>query len=132
MAKWIMPSKTTVNWLLWCYLFIACFDWKICILRQTAVRVYYILNEPEQLNQNQQFKKHLAKIFKKSDDNETLNHPSEMKLTSPLPPVIHANNLNQEKNIKSEPASTNQTQLAFPKKNDTISIKVMIKHALMP
>ena len=29
--KQIMPSKTTINWLfndIWCYLFIACFDWK--------------------------------------------------------------------------------------------------------
>ena len=54
-----------------------------------------------------------------------------MTLTPLLPPVIHANNLNQETNTTSEPASTNQTQLAFPKKNDAISIKVMIKHALM-
>ena len=41
-----MPSKTTLNWLfsdIWCYLFIACSDWKISVLGQTAVRVYYIL-----------------------------------------------------------------------------------------
>ena len=55
-----------------------------------------------------------------------------MTLTPLLPPVIHASNLNQETNTTSEPASTNQTQLAFPKKNDATSIKVMIKHALMP
>ena len=37
-----MPSKTTLNWLfndIWCYLFIACFHWKIGV-----ARVYYILN----------------------------------------------------------------------------------------
>ena len=42
-----MPSKTTINWLfndIWCYLFIACFDWKIDVFKQTVVRVYYILN----------------------------------------------------------------------------------------
>ena len=45
--KQIMPSKTTVNWLfndIWCCLFIACFDWKIGVFQQTAVRVYYTLN----------------------------------------------------------------------------------------
>ena len=45
--KHIMPSKTTINWLfndIWCYLFIACFDWKIGIFQQTVVRVCYILN----------------------------------------------------------------------------------------
>ena len=45
--KQIMPSKTRVNWLfndIWCYLFIACFDWKIGIFQQTFVRIYYILN----------------------------------------------------------------------------------------
>ena len=39
-----MSPKTTINWLfngIWCYLFIACFDWKICFFQQTAV--YYIL-----------------------------------------------------------------------------------------
>ena len=41
----IMPSKTTVNWLLYnlFYLFIPCFDWKISIFQQTVVRVYYFL-----------------------------------------------------------------------------------------
>ena len=42
-----MPSKTTINWLfndIWCYLFIACFDWKIDVFQQTVVRVYYNLN----------------------------------------------------------------------------------------
>ena len=29
---------------MWCYLFIGCFDWKICVFQQTVVRVYYILN----------------------------------------------------------------------------------------
>ena len=41
-----MLPKTTMNWLLidiWCYLFIACFDWKIGVSQQTAVRVCYIL-----------------------------------------------------------------------------------------
>ena len=45
--KQIMPSKTTTNWLfndIWCYLFIACFDWKIGIFQKTVVRVCYILN----------------------------------------------------------------------------------------
>ena len=44
--KQIMPSKTTINWLfndIWCHLFIACFDWKIDVFQQTAVRVYYVL-----------------------------------------------------------------------------------------
>ena len=42
-----MPSKSTINWLfndIWCYLFIACFDWKTGVFQQTVVRVYYILN----------------------------------------------------------------------------------------
>ena len=46
-----MQSRTTVNWLfidLWCYLFIASFDWKIGVFQQTVeqtvVRVYYIFN----------------------------------------------------------------------------------------
>ena len=41
----IMPSKTTVNWLLYdlFYLFIPCFDWKTSIFQQTVVRVYYFL-----------------------------------------------------------------------------------------
>ena len=41
-----IPSKAT-NWLfndIWCYFFIACFDWKIGVLQQTVVRVYYILH----------------------------------------------------------------------------------------
>ena len=45
--KQIIPSKTKINWLfddIWCYLFIACFDWKIGLFQQTVVRVYYILN----------------------------------------------------------------------------------------
>ena len=38
---------------------------------------------------------------------------------------INVHNLNQETSyLKQEPASTNQTQLGFPKKNDTISIYV--------
>lgn len=37
---------------------------------------------------------------------------------------INVNNLNQETYFKQEPASTNQTQLGFPKENDTISIYV--------
>ena len=44
--KQIMPSKTTINWLLndmWCYLFLACFDWKVGVFQQAIVRVYYIL-----------------------------------------------------------------------------------------
>ena len=44
--KQIMPSKTTVNWLLndtWCYLFIACFDWKISVFQKGVVRIYCIL-----------------------------------------------------------------------------------------
>ena len=51
--KQIVPSKTTVNWLLndiWCYWFIACFDWKIGIFRQAVVRVYYILRIVEKGN----------------------------------------------------------------------------------
>ena len=45
--KQIISFKTTVNWLfndVWCYLFIACFHWKIDVFQQTVVRVYYILN----------------------------------------------------------------------------------------
>ena len=40
-----MPSKTRINFLFndICYLFIACFDWKIGIFQQTVVSVYYIL-----------------------------------------------------------------------------------------
>ena len=40
--KQIMPFKTTVIWLLndmWCYLVIACFDWKIGAFQQRVVRV---------------------------------------------------------------------------------------------
>ena len=42
--KQIMSSKTTINWLFnnICYLFIACFEWKIDVFQQTVVRVYYI------------------------------------------------------------------------------------------
>ena len=44
-----------------------------------------------------------------------------MTLTPLLPPIINANNLNQEtSDIASEQGSTNQTQLAIPKKTDTI------------
>ena len=35
--KQIMPSQTTINWLfndIWCYLFFACFDWKIGVFQQ--------------------------------------------------------------------------------------------------
>ena len=45
--KRIMSSKRKINWLFndkWCYLFIACFDWKIQVFQQTVVRVYNILN----------------------------------------------------------------------------------------
>ena len=44
--KQIMPSKTTINSLFndICYLFLACFDWKIDVFQQSVVRVYYILN----------------------------------------------------------------------------------------
>ena len=45
--KQILPSKPTINGLfnyMWCYLVIACFDWKIGIFQQTVVKVYYILN----------------------------------------------------------------------------------------
>ena len=41
-----MPSKTPINWLfndIWCYLFIACSNFKIDVCQQAAVRVYYIL-----------------------------------------------------------------------------------------
>ena len=43
--KQIMPPKTTINWPFndICYLFIACFDWKIDVFQQTVVRVCYIL-----------------------------------------------------------------------------------------
>ena len=44
--KQIMPSKTTINRLfsdIWCYLFIAYFDWKIGVFQPTVVTVYYIL-----------------------------------------------------------------------------------------
>ena len=62
----------------------------------------------------------LGKKIKKNSDH---NEPSEVALTPTLPLVIYANQLNQEtSDITSEPTSTNQTQLAFPMKNDTISI----------
>ena len=35
-------QSNTINWIfndIWCYLFIACFDWKIGIFQQTVVRV---------------------------------------------------------------------------------------------
>ena len=44
--KYCLPSKTTLNGLfydIWCYLFIAGFEWKIGVFQQTVVRVYYIL-----------------------------------------------------------------------------------------
>lgn len=44
--------------------------------------------------------------------------------TSTSTSKINVNNLNQETYFKQEPASTNQTQLGFPKENDTISIYV--------
>ena len=43
--KQVMPSKTIINWLFndkWCYLFIACFDWKIDLFLQTVALVYYL------------------------------------------------------------------------------------------
>ena len=42
-----MPSKTTLSWLFnaVCYLFIASFDWKVGVLQQIVVRVYYILKK---------------------------------------------------------------------------------------
>ena len=46
--KQMKPSKATINWLfnnVRCYLFDACFDWKIGVFHQTVVRVYYTLNE---------------------------------------------------------------------------------------
>ena len=46
--KQIMPSRTVINCLfndIWCYLFIASFDWKIGYIQQTVVRGYHILNE---------------------------------------------------------------------------------------
>ena len=56
-----MPSKITINGLfndIWCYLFTACFDWKIGLYQQTVVRVYYIL-------------KYKQKITGKTGNNET-------------------------------------------------------------
>ena len=44
--KQIMSSNTTINWLvndILCYLFIACFNWKIGVFQHIVVRVYYIL-----------------------------------------------------------------------------------------
>ena len=46
-AKQIALSKTKINWVfndIWCYLFIACFEWKIGFFQQTVVRGYYIFN----------------------------------------------------------------------------------------
>ena len=43
----MMPSKTTINWKfsdIWCYLFIASFDWKIGVFQHTFGRIYYIFN----------------------------------------------------------------------------------------
>ena len=42
--KHIMPFKTTVNWLfndIWCYLLIACFDWKIGVFQQCCNGLLY-------------------------------------------------------------------------------------------
>ena len=63
----------------------------------------------------------------KSDNHEPLSHLSEATLIAPPPPpppsIIHIDNSNQETtNIPLEPVSTNQPQLTFSKKNDTISI----------
>ena len=44
--KQIMVSDTKINWFfndLWCYLFIAYFDWNNGVLQETVWRVYYIL-----------------------------------------------------------------------------------------
>ena len=44
--KQIMLSKTAINLLfnnIGCYLFSACFDWKVGVFQQTVVRVYYFL-----------------------------------------------------------------------------------------
>ena len=46
--KQIMPSKTTINRLfneIWCYLIIACFEWKIDVFQQTVVRDYFTLKK---------------------------------------------------------------------------------------
>lgn len=60
---------------------------------------------------------------KNSGNNEPLNHPFEVTLTSPMPTLTHANHLNQETSgITSEAGSTIQIQLAFLKENGTISI----------
>lgn len=60
---------------------------------------------------------------KDSGNNEPLNHPFEVTLTSPMPTLTHANHLNQETSgITSEAGSTIQIQLAFLKENGTISI----------
>ena len=43
--KQIMPSETVVKLVIYVYLFIAYFHWKIGVFQQTVVRVYYILNK---------------------------------------------------------------------------------------
>ena len=44
--KQSMPSNTKTNWLfndIWCYLSIACFDWKIDVFQQRVLRVIILL-----------------------------------------------------------------------------------------
>ena len=49
--KHACTTHLTIIWLfndimiLWCYLFIACFEWKIGVFQQTVVMVYYILKQ---------------------------------------------------------------------------------------
>ena len=53
--------------MMWCYLFIACFDWKIGIFQQTVVRVYYILKKQQQQQKTGKFRvmrKGLGKMAK--------------------------------------------------------------------
>ena len=46
--KHACTTHLTIVWLfndIWCYLFIACFEWKIGVFQQTVVVVYFILKQ---------------------------------------------------------------------------------------
>ena len=101
--KQIMPSKATINWLfndIWCYLFIACFNWKIDVSEQTVVRVYYILKHWIQDT--------LTAICNCGEDNETSSH---YPLHCPFSLQKKVTLLNSVKHIDSNVLERNKAQL---------------------
>ena len=101
--KQIMPSKATINWLfndIWCYLFIACFNWKIDVSEQTVVRVYYILKHWIQDT--------LIPICNCGEDNETSSH---YPLHCPFSLQKKVTLLNSVKHIDSNVLERNKAQL---------------------